>query len=129
MNPVTAPPTHSSLNRALGDYGERLAARYLREQGLTILDRNWRCARGELDIVAMEGECLVVCEVKTRSSEAFGAPFEAVDWVKRGRLYQLARLWRGQAERENRGRDLRVDVISIVRPPDGPTRLQHLRCV
>lgn len=129
MNPVTAPPNPSSLTRALGQYGEQLAARYLRDQGLTILDRNWRCARGEIDIVAMDGDCLVVCEVKTRSSEAFGAPFEAVDWIKRGRLYRLARMWRRQAEPAHRGHNLRVDVISILRPADGPIRLQHLRGV
>ena len=64
--------------RALGDYGERLACRYLAGRGFTILDRNWRCARGELDIVARDGDALVVCEVKTRSDEGFGAPFEAV---------------------------------------------------
>ena len=70
--------------RALGDYGERLACRYLLGQGLTILDRNWRCARGEIDIVALDGRCVVVCEVKTRTSEAFGAPFEAVTWTQLG---------------------------------------------
>jgi putative endonuclease len=129
MNSATAPPTPSSLNRALGDYGEQLATRYLREQGLTILERNWRCARGEIDIVAMDGDCVVVCEVKTRTSEAFGAPFEAVNWLKKSRLYLLARMWRDQAEAEHRGRGLRVDVISIMRPPHGPTRLRHLRCV
>jgi len=53
--------------RALGAYGERLAVRYLLEQSVEILDRNWRCVRGELDIVAREGPALVVCEVKTRS--------------------------------------------------------------
>lgn len=129
MNPATAPPTPSSLNRALGDYGEQLATRYLREQGLTIIERNWRCARGEIDIVAMEGDCIVVCEVKTRTSEAFGAPFEAVNRLKKGRLYQLAGMWRDQAKAEHRGRGLRVDVISIMRPSHGPTRLRHLRCV
>ena len=60
--------------RALGDYGERLACRYLLGQGLTILDRNWRCVRGEIDVVAVDGRELVVCEVKTRTSDAYGAP-------------------------------------------------------
>lgn len=130
MDTAAPAPQHPiSPTRILGDYGERLAARYLSEHGLTILDRNWRCARGEIDIVALDGDCLVVCEVKTRSSELFGAPFEAVGRVKRARLYRLARMWREQASPDHRGRALRVDVISIVRPEAGPARVQHLRHV
>ena len=113
--------------RALGDYGERLACRYLVSQGVTILDRNWRCARGEIDIVALDGSHLVVCEVKTRTTEAFGAPFEAVTWTKRRRLRRLAGLWRDHHPEQARGADLRIDVISIVRPRDGRARLEHIR--
>ena len=77
---------------AVGDYGERMAERYLRDQGLEILARNWRCALGEIDIVARDGGCLVVCEVKTRRGVAFGGPIQAVtlrklaraDWLPRG---------------------------------------------
>src|SRR4051794_32260717 len=71
--------------RALGAYGERLACRYLLAQGLSILDRNWRCVRGEIDVVAVDGRELVVCEVKTRTTEAFGAPFESVTRSKQRR--------------------------------------------
>ncbi len=113
--------------RALGDYGERLACRYLLSQGCTILDRNWRCARGEIDIVALDGRCLVVCEVKTRSSEAFGAPFEAVTWTKRRRLRRLAGLWRDDHPDLAPGGELRIDVISILRPRQGRPQLEHLR--
>ena len=127
--PATATSRSIPPSKALGDYGEQLAARYLTEHGLTVLQRNWRCARGELDIIAMDGDCLVVCEVKTRTSDAFGAPFEAVGRLKRARLYRLARMWRRQADPAYQGRDLRVDVISIVRPVTGPASLQHLRCI
>src|SRR5690348_6271287 len=57
---------------ALGRYGEALAVRYLREQGMEVVDRNWRCEIGEVDIVARDGDCLVICEVKTRRSSGFG---------------------------------------------------------
>lgn len=117
-------------NRQLGEYGERLACRYLTDIGFTILDRNWRCARGEIDIVAVEGDCLVVCEVKTRRSEAFGAPFEAVTPTKARRLRRLAGLWLdAAAERDRRGSDLRIDVVSVLRPAAGPARVEHLRGV
>jgi putative endonuclease len=117
-------------NRQLGEYGERLACRYLTDIGFTILERNWRCARGEIDIVAVEGDCLVVCEVKTRRSEAFGAPFEAVTPTKARRLRRLAGLWLdAAAERDRRGSDLRIDVVSVLRPAAGPARVEHLRGV
>ena len=115
-------------NRQLGEYGERLACRYLTDIGFTIIERNWRCARGEIDIIAVDGRCLVVCEVKTRRSEAFGAPFEAVTPTKARRLRRLAGLWLAQCPPGGRpGDDLRIDVISILRPGDGPVRVEHLR--
>lgn len=77
----------------LGRDGEDLAAVYLTDQGYRILDRNWRPAgvglRGELDLIALDGMTLVVCEVKTRRSSAAGTPLEAVSWDKRRRLRAL----------------------------------------
>ena len=70
----------------LGRYGEAYAARYLVEHGMEVLDRNWRCAAGEIDLVLRDGDVLVVCEVKTRASLAFGSPFEAVTERKLARL-------------------------------------------
>ena len=77
-------PWHTA--RGLGSYGERMAARYLTDRGLDVLDQNWRCDLGEIDIVARDGGCLVVCEVKTRRSTTFGQPIEAVDHRKLARL-------------------------------------------
>ncbi|WP_270888618.1 YraN family protein [Pedococcus sp. 5OH_020] len=110
--------------RALGQYGERLAARYLRDCGLSILDRNWRCAHGEIDLVARDADCLVFCEVKTRRSERFGAPVEAVDRRKAARLRRLAAAW--LQEHEVRPGRIRIDVIGILRPPQGPAVVRHL---
>ena len=118
-------------NRQLGEYGERLACRYLTDIGFTIVERNWRCARGELDIIATDGTSLVICEVKTRRSDAFGAPFEAVTPTKARRLRRLAGLWLEQSPRRPRGSgtgvDLRIDVVSILKTGDRPARIEHLR--
>ena len=65
-------------HQALGRYGEVLAARHLVERGMVVLDRNWRCPLGEIDLVLRDGDTLVVCEVKTRTSHDYGSPHEAV---------------------------------------------------
>ena len=112
---------------ALGRYGEDLAAEHLRRQGLQILARNWRCATGELDIVARDGATLVICEVKTRRSAAFGAPAEAVGPRKLRRLRELALRWLD--EQRIHVPDIRFDVVAIVQPPAGRPVLEHLRGV
>lgn len=125
-----------TTTRELGAYGERLATRYLTDHGFVVVDRNWRCVRGEIDIVAVEGRALVVCEVKTRSSETFGMPFEAVGRQKLRRLRLLAGLWvehrAGQVSWPGSPRsigDLRIDVVSILRGAAGPITVAHLRGV
>src|SRR5690606_9116090 len=77
----------------LGRWGEDLAAQWLTDAGWELLDRNWRGHRGELDIVAMDGDELVVVEVKTRSGPAFGHPAEAVDRRKLGTIRRLTGQW------------------------------------
>ena len=75
----------------LGRRGEDLAADFLQAHGMRIVERNWRCPEGEIDIVALDGDALVIAEVKTRKSLAFGHPFEAVGADKLARLHRLAR--------------------------------------
>lgn len=101
--------------------------RHLREQGLAILDRNWRCADGELDIVAREGDCLVVCEVKTRRTLDYGSPLEAITWRKAARLRRLAGWWI-EAHPEVNGvtRRVRVDVVGVLLPYRGTPQVEHL---
>jgi putative endonuclease len=110
---------------AIGRYGERVAARCLRDLGLEILKTNWRCARGEIDIVARDGRVLVFCEVKTRSSVAFGDPSEAVGRVKSARLRSLGVMW--LAAHPGQWEALRFDVVSILRRSQGPAQVRHLR--
>jgi putative endonuclease len=98
--------------RALGARGERLAARWYTEHGYHILDRNWRCRDGELDLVVADGRRVVFCEVKARASQAFGAPAEAVTPAKQRRVRRLAAAWIHQAD--HRPSEVRFDVVSVV---------------
>ncbi|MFJ6652207.1 YraN family protein [Microbacterium sp. NPDC091313] len=110
----------------LGRAGEERAAQHLSATGHTILDRNWRCPQGEIDIVAERGRDLVVVEVKTRRSDLFGHPAEAVDAKKAERLWRLAMAWIVVHPRAARGRRLRIDVIAITGPDPTSARLEHL---
>lgn len=112
---------------ALGRYGEDIAVEYLQTQGLMVLDRNWRCRSGEIDIVARDGSTLVVCEVKTRRRTTYGAPIEAVGPRKLRRLRELALHWLD--EQQIHAPRIRIDVIGIVQPPTGRPVIEHLRGV
>jgi putative endonuclease len=109
----------------VGRYGEDVAARHLLDAGLEILARNWRCREGEIDIVAREREALVFCEVKTRSSDQFGLPAEAVTRRKADRIRRLAYLW--LQDNPQRVSDIRFDVVSVLRPPAGAAAVDHIR--
>jgi putative endonuclease len=115
----------TTARQALGAYGESVAARHLVEQGLVLLDRNWRCEAGEIDLVLRDGAVLVVCEVKTRSSVDFGTPHEAVDDAKLDRLRRLAVCW--QEERGLAVPDVRIDLVAVLRPRRGPATVEHVR--
>ncbi|MBE1534777.1 YraN family protein [Actinomadura algeriensis] len=108
----------------LGRRGEDAAARYLAGIGWKILDRNWRCSEGEIDIVAHDGRGAVVCEVKTRKSARYGGPLEAITEEKAARLRRLA--WRWAAENGARGAPIRVDVLGLIAEGDGFS-IDHLR--
>jgi putative endonuclease len=110
---------------AVGAYGERVAAGRLVEAGLIVLDRNWRCPRGEIDIIARDGATIVFCEVKTRRSAAFGSPLEAVTPAKARRLRRLAAAW--LAEHPDVRGPVRFDVISVEPQRAGPALVEHLR--
>lgn len=110
---------------AVGRYGETVAARYLQSTGMTLLDRNWRCREGEIDIVAREDGQVVICEVKTRRGLDFGPPVEAVTPAKVKRLRTLGLRW--LADHGYPYTPLRFDVVSVVANPRGPAAVEHLR--
>lgn len=124
MTPAT-PSTPARVRQALGAYGEDLAARHLVERGMVLLDRNWRCEAGELDLVLRDGDVLVVCEVKTRSSVRCGTPHEAVTAAKVDRLQRLAARW--QQAHGAQVPDVRVDMVCVLRPRRGPSTVEHVR--
>ncbi len=111
--------------KELGRRGEELAVGHLQDQGLVVLARNWRCRHGELDIVATDGRCLVVCEVKTRSGTGFGTPAEAVTPEKRDRLRRLANAW--LAHYRIGWCEVRMDIVSVFWPRAGEPSIEHLR--
>lgn len=114
-------------NAALGRYGEDVAARYLAERGMVVLERNWRCHEGEIDIVARDGDTLVICEVKTRTSLAYGHPSEAVSPRKLRRLRALASSW--LMARGVHAPRVRIDVVSVMASSVGAAKVEHLRAV
>ncbi len=120
-----ASSTTAAIKQALGAYGEMLAMRHLVAQGMVLLDRNWRCEAGEIDLVLRDGDVLVICEVKTRSSVRYGTPHEAVTDIKVARLRRLASRW--VEERGVAVRDIRIDLVGIVRPRRGSSILDHVR--
>ncbi len=117
----------AARRQALGQYGEAVAERHLGELGMVVLDRNWRCPAGEIDLVLRDGLALVICEVKTRSSASCGTPFEAVTPIKLERLHRLAAHWL-QAH-PVRPLEVRIDMVGILRPRRGPAQVEHVRGV
>jgi putative endonuclease len=111
----------------LGREGEQAAVSYLEGRGFRILDRNWRCADGEIDIVAVERHTFVVCEVKTRSGIRYGTPLDAVDRAKRRRLRRLAAVW--LSAHGVRFDQIRIDVLGLLRDEVGGFTIEHVRGV
>jgi putative endonuclease len=109
---------------ALGRRGEAIAARYLVAAGLSIVESNWRCPQGEIDLVARDGAELVFVEVKTRSSVAFGHPLEAITAAKLARLRRLAAAW-CEAHPGNHDR-IRIDAVAVIAPTVGVVEVEHL---
>lgn len=109
----------------LGRLGEDAAVSHLAGLGWTIIDRNWRCLEGELDIVAHDGSALVVCEVKTRSSAEYGTPVEAITPAKAARLRRLTSRW---LDAHGIGHTtVRIDVLGLVRAGPGRFEIEHLK--
>ena len=116
----------SSSGRAVvtGKWGERFVERDLRRRGMEVVERNWRCEHGELDLVARDGDMLVVIEVKTRRTQAFGWPEEAVSYEKAQHLRAA-----GEAYLQHLGwvGPWRIDVASVERNATGDWTVRWFR--
>lgn len=115
----------AARRQGLGRYGEDVAARHLTEAGLVLLARNWRCDEGEIDLVLRDGDTLVVGEVKTRSSTAYGTPHEAITDDKLDRLQRLG--LRFAESHGLRPAGIRIDLVAVLRPRRGPALVEHVR--
>ncbi|HET8681690.1 MAG TPA: YraN family protein [Micromonosporaceae bacterium] len=115
----------TDARQLVGAWGEQCAVDHLVAAGMVLLDRNWRCRAGEIDIIARDGDVLVFVEVKTRRGDAFGSPADAVNPRKTARLRQLAAQW--LAVSGLRPREVRFDVVSVLRRRTGDPRVEHLR--
>jgi putative endonuclease len=117
--------------KQIGVRGEDLACAELERQGLQVLERNWRCRLGEIDIVAVEaganGLTMVFCEVKCRSGLGFGHPLEAITFTKRRTLRQLAAVWMRQ--HRVKASAIRLDAIGVVLAPGEEPSVTHVRAV
>jgi putative endonuclease len=98
--------------RELGTSGEDLAAQWYTAHGYEVLERNWRCRHGELDLVLRNGRQVVFCEVKNRTTDAFGTPAEAITREKKQRVRFLAARWLEDAK--PRPAEIRFDVVAIL---------------
>lgn len=114
----------AAQKQALGAFGEATAARYLVEHGMVLLDHNWRCDAGEIDLVLRDGKTLVFCEVKTRRSAAYGSPLEAVTPTKAARLRRLGAQW--MDTHDAHAVDVRLDLVGILCPRFGTPEIDHV---
>lgn len=118
------PDPAAERRRLLGERGESIAARHLTSLGMVLVDRNWRCDAGEIDLVLRDGTTLIICEVKTRSSLDFGSPLEAVTQVKVDRLRRLAARW--LRVHEAHPDDVRIDMVGVLAAPGRPVEVEHV---
>ena len=112
-------------NKTLGERGESIAVAYLKGQKFTIVERNFRCKAGEVDIVAREGKTLVFVEVKTRRTSVYGPPQLAVTSFKQRQISKAALTW--LAKKRLFGSSARFDVIAIVVTDHEVPQIEHIR--
>ncbi len=110
----------------LGLKGEQAAVRYLRKKGWKILERNFQCRFGELDIIAKDKNCLVFCEVKTRSEGMIAAPQESVTYTKQQKMIKTAQYW---VQANFVDCPMRFDVVAVTVSPKGRCAVEHLENV
>jgi putative endonuclease len=105
------------FKRDEGRRGEDIAADYLRKLGFQIIDRNFRIRGGEIDIIALDGDTLVFIEVKTRSSNEFGTPLEAISYFKLKSLIKTAQFYK--VKHPHLPESMRIDAVAVILSPDG----------
>jgi putative endonuclease len=108
-----------ATTKTLGAQGEELAVKYLRKQGYKVIQRNYQCRWGEIDLVARDKDTLSFVEIKSRSSSDFGLPQDSVDRFKQERIIQVAKAFMAE-HHLNETIPARFDVVAIRLTPSGP---------
>jgi len=115
----------ASKRKDVGALGEKLAADYLKKHGYKIIQKNFRCREGEIDIITQKGECLVFVEVRTKRNAAFGTPEESVTLSKREKLISLADIYLQAYDKPPAS--WRIDVVAVeLGPNNRVSRLEHI---
>jgi len=115
--------TLDNAKQVLGKEGERIAEQYLKKKGYKLIERNYRCHGGELDLIVLDRRVVVFVEVKTRTGQGFGSPFEAVEYHKQKRMIQAAQFFLN--EKNLHQRDARFDVVGVSWPGREPV-VEHI---
>ena len=115
-----------AAHNELGKWGEDLAADYLQRKGYTIIERNWKSGRRDLDIIAQDGNVIVFVEVKTRRNRLYGEPEESVDYHKLQNLQQAISHY---VKFKHIRQEIRFDIISIVGTVGTDPDIQHIQDV
>ncbi len=111
-------------HKRLGDRGEEIAARHLTQNGWTVLDRNFRMGRKEIDLIVRRDELVAFVEVKTRSGPGFGHPLESVTWKKRREIQQVASAWIDRWG--GPGQVYRFDAVAVTTSPAAGPVVEHV---
>lgn len=119
----------SGVKQRLGAQGEDLAEQILAEAGMCVIDRNWRCRDGEIDLIALDEvdgvQVVVFCEVKYRSGTGFGTPLESITFEKMRRMRRAAACW--LSDRRVKAKRIRLDAVGVLAVPGEEVRITHLR--
>lgn len=118
-------PENENHNKSLGARGEEIAVAYLKGQKFAIVERNFRCKAGEVDVIARDGKSLVFVEVKTRRSEAYGPPQASVTPFKQRQISKAALTW--LAKNGKQEASARFDVVAIVLRDHAVPQIEHIR--
>ena len=113
----------NNAKQVLGKEGEKVAEKYLVRKGYKIVERNYRCSLGEVDLIVLDRRVIVFVEVKTRSGHGYGSPLEAVEWRKQRKMKQAAQYFLSQKKLHQR--DARFDVVGISWPGREPV-VEHI---
>ncbi|MGD0622608.1 MAG: YraN family protein [Thermacetogeniaceae bacterium] len=113
------------LRQDTGKKGEQIALSFLLGLGYQLVEKNWRCRSGEIDLIMMDGPMMVFIEVKARRGTWFGLPQEAVGSKKQAKIRRLAQYYLMVAKRNEQ--DLRFDVVAVTFPGDREPLIEHLQ--